>query len=236
MWLPRSAPSCLTRRKILQTLGGAALATRFSSPLRVLGANPCGLGGYELTHEEEAFLDRLQRRGVAFFWEHCSPVPGQVLDRGRASGPDTRRIASIAATGFALAALCIAQIRSAGWERSGFVDAFNPRLPWYDADVLGIDQGISLAMAENLRSGFVWETYMRNRKPRRQWTNAGSFLSRGSFGEPSNTSANVRPGIPVFEIFRRRPFWGHAARSRHLASKERGADVRYVDAHWQQKP
>ena len=30
--------------------------------------------------------------------------------------------------------------------------------------VLGIDQGISLLMAENLRTGFVWNTFMRNRE------------------------------------------------------------------------
>jgi len=48
------------------------------------------------------------------------------------------------------------------WGRYGFVDAFHPAANWYDPDVLGIDQGISVLMAENLRSGFVWETFMRN--------------------------------------------------------------------------
>jgi hypothetical protein len=48
------------------------------------------------------------------------------------------------------------------WGRYGFVDAFHPAADWYDPDVLGIDQGISLLMAENLRSGFVWNTFMRN--------------------------------------------------------------------------
>jgi hypothetical protein len=28
--------------------------------------------------------------------------------------------------------------------------------------VLGIDQGISVLMAENLRSGMIWDTFMRN--------------------------------------------------------------------------
>jgi len=28
--------------------------------------------------------------------------------------------------------------------------------------VLGIDQGISVIMAENLRSGLIWEVFMRN--------------------------------------------------------------------------
>jgi hypothetical protein len=49
------------------------------------------------------------------------------------------------------------------WGRYGFVDAFHPSANWYDPDVLGIDQGISVLMAENLRSGLVWNAFMRNR-------------------------------------------------------------------------
>jgi hypothetical protein len=47
------------------------------------------------------------------------------------------------------------------WGRYGFVDAFHPAANWYDTDVLGIDQGISVLMAENLRTGLVWNTFMR---------------------------------------------------------------------------
>ena len=50
------------------------------------------------------------------------------------------------------------------WTRYGFVDAFNPKTNWYATDVLGIDQGISVLMAENLRTGFVWEQFMKNRE------------------------------------------------------------------------
>ncbi len=46
--------------------------------------------------------------------------------------------------------------------RYGFRDAFHPSADWYDADVLGIDLGISMLMAENLRSGFIWKTFMSN--------------------------------------------------------------------------
>jgi hypothetical protein len=46
--------------------------------------------------------------------------------------------------------------------RYGFCDAFHPAADWYDGDVLGIDVGISILMAENLRSGFIWETFARN--------------------------------------------------------------------------
>ncbi len=48
------------------------------------------------------------------------------------------------------------------WGRYGFCDAFHPQANWYDPDVLGIDLGITLLMAENLRSGFVWEAFARN--------------------------------------------------------------------------
>jgi hypothetical protein len=48
------------------------------------------------------------------------------------------------------------------WGRYGPCDAFHPDQLWYDPDVLGIDLGISLLMAENLRSKFVWETFMKN--------------------------------------------------------------------------
>jgi hypothetical protein len=48
------------------------------------------------------------------------------------------------------------------WGRYGFCDAFHPQAQWYDPDVLGIDLGISVLMAENLRSGFVWSTFARN--------------------------------------------------------------------------
>jgi hypothetical protein len=55
----------------------------------------------------------------------------------------------------------------------GFVDAFNPLINWYSADVLGIDLGITILMAENARTGFVWEQFMKNDEPIRGMTRAG---------------------------------------------------------------
>jgi len=40
------------------------------------------------------------------------------------------------------------------WTKYSFVDAFNPLIGWYDADVLGIDLGITMLMAENQRTQF----------------------------------------------------------------------------------
>ncbi len=47
------------------------------------------------------------------------------------------------------------------WGRYGFADAFNPQTGWTSPDVIGIDVGITLVMAENLRSGLVWQRFMR---------------------------------------------------------------------------
>lgn len=48
------------------------------------------------------------------------------------------------------------------WTRYGFVDAFHPKDDWYNPDILGIDQGMILLMAENLRNDGVWRVFMRN--------------------------------------------------------------------------
>src|SRR5579863_5219276 len=64
--------------------------------------------------EDEQFLEDLVRQGCVYFWEQASPSTGQVLDRARNNldgARDSRRMASIAATGFGLSALCIADQR-----------------------------------------------------------------------------------------------------------------------------
>lgn len=59
------------------------------------------------------------------------------------------------------------------WCRYGFVDAFNPLKDWYDTDVIGIDTGITMLMAENARTGFVWDTFMKSPEAQRGMANAG---------------------------------------------------------------
>jgi hypothetical protein len=59
------------------------------------------------------------------------------------------------------------------WSKYGFVNAFNPLKNWYDSDVIGIDTGISLLMAENLRTGFVWDTFMKTAEAQRGMQRAG---------------------------------------------------------------
>jgi hypothetical protein len=70
------------------------------------------------------------------------------------------------------------------WCRYGFIDAFNPLTDWYDTDVIGIDTGITMLMAENARTGFVWETFMKNPEARRGMENAG-FKPTGATSEPA---------------------------------------------------
>jgi hypothetical protein len=59
------------------------------------------------------------------------------------------------------------------WSTYGFVDAFNPLKNWYDTDVVGIDTGIIMLMAENLRSGYVWKVFMQNPEAQRGMQRAG---------------------------------------------------------------
>ena len=59
------------------------------------------------------------------------------------------------------------------WQRYGFVDAFNPLTGWYDPDVIGIDVGISVLMAENQRTQFVWNTFMKDPAARNGMNLAG---------------------------------------------------------------
>jgi hypothetical protein len=46
----------------------------------------------------------------------------------------------------------------------GFVDAFNPQIGWIDTDVIGINVGIILLSAENMRTGNIWRWFMQNRE------------------------------------------------------------------------
>jgi hypothetical protein len=52
------------------------------------------------------------------------------------------------------------------YRRYGFTDAFNPNWKdkklWVNHDVVGIDVGITLLSIENLLTGSVWRTFMRN--------------------------------------------------------------------------
>ena len=76
------------------------------------------------------------------------------------------------------------------WGRYGFADAFNPHTQWVSPDVIGIDQGIMLVMAENLRSGLVWRKFMRAPEVRRGMELAG-FRPAASVPPPLLASASA---------------------------------------------
>ena len=61
----------------------------------------------------------------------------------------------------------------AAWGKYGFVNAFNPLTNWYDGSFIGIDTGITMLMAENARTGFVWNTFMKSTEARRGMERAG---------------------------------------------------------------
>jgi hypothetical protein len=61
----------------------------------------------------------------------------------------------------------------AAYGRYGFVNAFNPLTKWYDNSFVGIDTGITMLMAENARTGFVWDTFMKSPEARRGMARAG---------------------------------------------------------------
>src|SRR5215470_15803339 len=60
---------------------------------------------------DEGLLDDIERAACDFFWTEASPSTGQVKDRALLNGNDSHTISSIAATGFGLSALCIAEER-----------------------------------------------------------------------------------------------------------------------------
>jgi hypothetical protein len=62
------------------------------------------------------------------------------------------------------------------WGRYGFSDAFNPHTGWVNPDVIGIDVGITLLMAENARTGLIWALFMQAPEVQRAMELAG-FLS-----------------------------------------------------------
>ena len=67
----------------------------------------------------------------------------------------------------------------------GFTDAFNPNTGWVNRDVIGIDLGITLLSAENLRTENVWHWFMRNREIPRAMELIGLRRSRKGLSHPA---------------------------------------------------
>jgi len=61
-----------------------------------------------MSYSDKQLLEEVQRRAVRFFWEKADPTTGLVNDRAQNFGEDDQTVASIASTGYGLAALPIA--------------------------------------------------------------------------------------------------------------------------------
>ena len=97
------------------------------------------------------------------------------------------------------------------WRRYGFVDAFNPETGWVNEDVIGIDLGITLLQAENLRTGLIHRLFMQSPEARLGLAKAGLLstsrtlsaadrkqlleLARGLWG--ALASAPASPGLQL---------------------------------------
>jgi hypothetical protein len=108
----------LSRRDMLARLGRTMLASPLLNMawlnMTMIGTSCGGSGSGNSVPPpptDDQFLDEIERATFLYFWEQASSTTGQVKDRAFAGGNDTRTVSSIAATGFGLTALCIADQR-----------------------------------------------------------------------------------------------------------------------------
>ncbi len=99
-----------SRRACLKWAGaglmGGILGAWMGAPGAAYGAG----SRYEGTDEE--LMDEIEEASFRFFWDETDPRTGLTRDRAYVNGGDTRKMASIAGTGFGLTALCIGDTRS----------------------------------------------------------------------------------------------------------------------------
>lgn len=62
--------------------------------------------------DDEAFIDEIAYRSFLFFWQEANPQTGLIKDRANNFGEDNYTVASTAAVGFGLTALCIGKERN----------------------------------------------------------------------------------------------------------------------------
>src|SRR5258706_6273893 len=110
----------LSRRDILLRMGSMGLWKVFDHPgiYSLLAFDPEQRNGPQpspppsfLSTEDDQFLDELEKRNFQFFWDQASPQTGLIKDRCNVLKNDATVVASIAATGFGLTALCIGEKR-----------------------------------------------------------------------------------------------------------------------------
>ena len=93
------------------------------------------------------------------------------------------------------------------YDHYGFVDAFNPNNGWVNPDVIGIDVGITLLSAENLRSGNVWRWFMRNQEIPRAMKKVGFRKATSRPSVVSRKELKRYDRLAVKTVKTRSPIW-----------------------------
>ncbi len=97
----------LSRRKLLCSAASLLVARGAAPPPPVTHATSA------LKPEDVKFLEDCARRSFGYFWDHWNGKTGLVQDRAGVDGsPSGDNVASLAATGFGLSAMCIAASRA----------------------------------------------------------------------------------------------------------------------------
>ncbi len=121
--------------------------------LRYCIANPLGYEGYG-----EDFWGLTACDGV---WRYCAHEPMAHQDDGTIA--PTGALASMPYTPEASLKAMKKMYREYGrylWGPYGFYDAYNPTLNWVSPIYMGLNQGPSVVMIENYRTGKIWELFM----------------------------------------------------------------------------
>lgn len=104
----------ITRRNVTRWIAGSLLSGP-ALPSLLEGVAQAAPRPRTLDPDTSAFLDEMERQACLYFYEQADPATGQILDRANNRLPaghiDPRFASSIAATGFGLTALCIADSR-----------------------------------------------------------------------------------------------------------------------------
>ena len=110
------------------------ISERSLPPRDRYSANPVPTA--QISADDNAFLEDLEKRSFQFFWDHSDPGTGLTLDRASTTGAAPRageshhHVASIASTGFGLSGLCIAADR--GWvDRKAAIDRTRRTLDFF---------------------------------------------------------------------------------------------------------
>src|SRR5207253_9265121 len=109
----------LSRRKVLKQILGTGMCIPCAQFLSLVPTSAQSrvpehpAASPSLSQEDDKFLDDLENRNFQYFWEQAKPKTGLVKDRCNLKINDQGIVASIAATGFGLTALCLVQQH--GW-------------------------------------------------------------------------------------------------------------------------